>query len=126
MPTAVASQEEIAQRLQSGPNIWISVADGDKERVKLLLEQGHATPTSRDMVRYTPIHAAASYARHDLLRFLLTYPGVSKDAVDVRDEDGDTPLYFCEDVATAQLLVTELGADVKVVNEQNLTVRYKL
>ncbi|WFC99581.1 hypothetical protein MYAM1_002326 [Malassezia yamatoensis] len=122
MPTAVVSHEEIAQRLQSGPNIWIAVADGDMDRVKFLLEHGNVTPTSKDMAEYTPIHAAASYSQHDLLRFLLSYPGVSKDAVNVRDEDGDTPLYFCEDLATAQLLVTELGADVKVVNDQNLTV----
>ncbi|WFD44033.1 hypothetical protein MPSI1_002698 [Malassezia psittaci] len=125
MPAAVVSKEEIAQRLQSGANIWIAVADGDIDRVKFLLEHGNVTPTSGDMAKYTPIHAAASYSRHDLLRYLLSYPGVSKDAVNVRDEDGDTPLYFCEDLATAQLLVTEFGADVKIVNDQNLTPAQK-
>lgn len=123
MPTATPSQEEIAERVHNGPNIWIAVADGDEERVKLLLEHGGVTPVTGDMVQYTPIHAAASYGRHDLLRLLLRYPGVAKDAVNVRDEDGDTPLFFCEDRPTAELLVTEFGADPSLQNDEGITVR---
>lgn len=123
MPTATPSQEEFAERVQNGPNIWIAVADGDEERVKLLLEHSGVTPVTGDMVQYTPIHAAASYGRHDLLRLLLRYPGVAKDAVNVRDEDGDTPLFFCEDRPTAELLVTEFGADASLENDEGITVR---
>ncbi|WFC96213.1 hypothetical protein MBRA1_002869 [Malassezia brasiliensis] len=121
MPTAIPSQEEIAERVRNGSNIWIAVADGDDERVKLLLEHGGVTPVTGDMVQYTPIHAAASYGRHDLLRFLLRYPGVDKNAVNVRDEDGDTPLFFCEDRPTAELLVTEFGADARLQNDEGIT-----
>lgn len=124
MPAAVPSKEEIAERVNNGPNIWISVADGDTERVKLLLEHGGVTPVSEDMVKYTPIHAAASYGRHDLLRLLLNYPNVPKDAVDVADEDGDTPLFFCEDVSTARLLVTEFGASTTLKNDEGFTVSF--
>lgn len=125
MPAAVPSNEEIAARVQQGSNIWIATADGDFGRVKLLLEHGDVSPVSGDMVKYTPIHAAASYGRADLLRFLLTYPNVPNDAVNVRDEDGDTPLFFCEDVETAKLLVTEFNADAQIKNDEGLTVRIR-
>lgn len=67
MPAPVPSQEEIAAKVREGPNIWIAAGDGDLDRVKLLLEHGGVTPTSADFSKYTPIHAAASYGRAELL-----------------------------------------------------------
>ncbi|WFD40460.1 uncharacterized protein MJAP1_003446 [Malassezia japonica] len=121
MPAPVPSQEEIAAKVREGPNVWIAAGDGDLDRVKLLLEHGGVTPTSADFSKYTPIHAAASYGRAELLRFLLTYPNVSKDAVNVTDDDGETPLFFCEDVPTAKLLVDEFHADASRKNHEGLT-----
>lgn len=138
MPAAVPSKEEIATSVAGGPNVWIAAGEGNMERVKFLLEHGGTaptntgvTPTSGDAAKYTPIHAAASYAHHDLLyvalltrRYLLTYPGVAKDAVDVEDADGDTPLFFCEDIPTATLLLEEFHADANHKNADGLTVGF--
>jgi hypothetical protein len=63
------------------------------------------------------MHAAASYAHTDLLEYLISVGG----DVNLRDDDGDTPLYVVESVEMARWLV-ERGADVGVVNEEGLSV----
>ena len=67
MPVRAPSNEELVRRIADGPNVWIAAGDGDIERVRFLLDNGDMTPTSADAARYTPIHAAASYARHDMM-----------------------------------------------------------
>ncbi|PWN51449.1 hypothetical protein IE53DRAFT_386192, partial [Violaceomyces palustris] len=54
-------------------------------------------------------------------RFLLSHPSAATDAVNVTDSDKDTPLFVCEDVETAKLLIEEFGADPKWKNEEGLT-----
>ncbi|KAI8595961.1 hypothetical protein EDD21DRAFT_389743, partial [Dissophora ornata] len=61
-------------------------------------------------------HAAASYAHEDLIKYLL-----EKGAnVNIQDLDGDSPLFVCETVEIAEILV-EAGADAKHVNENEMT-----
>ena len=60
----------------------------------------------------------------DRSRLLLSYKNEPQSSCNVRDEDGDTPLFFAEDVPTAQLLV-ELGADAKLKNDEGLTAAEK-
>lgn len=73
-----------------------------------------------DSTGYTLLHAAASYSALDLLRALVT---TYKADANVRDADGDTPLFYAESAEVARCLVEELGADVSVVNEEGVGVR---
>lgn len=52
-------------------------------------------------------------------RFLLK--GEPRKSVNVEDNDGDTPLFFCDDVATAKILVDEFHADTKHKNHEGKT-----
>lgn len=45
----------------------------------------------------------------------------TNNAVDVTDNDGDTPLFFAEKLDTAKLLVDDLGADPTHRNDAGLT-----
>lgn len=76
------------------------------------------TPESPDSNTYTPLHAAASYAQLDVLTYLLAKGG----NINVTDNEGETPLFTAESVATAQWLV-EHGADPKHQNLEGQTVR---
>lgn len=57
-------------------------------------------------------HAAASYAHTDIIEFLVKEAGAT---VDIRDNDGDTPLLFVEKPEVYELLIA-LGADANVRN----------
>jgi hypothetical protein len=76
------------------------------------------TPESPDSNTYTPLHAAASYAQLEVLTYLLVKGG----NINVTDNEGETPLFTAESVATARWLV-EHGADPKVQNLEGQTVR---
>ncbi|KAK0542064.1 hypothetical protein OC846_001718 [Tilletia horrida] len=119
-------------------NIWVAAGEGDLDSVRHLLEhQAHLTPTTPDDFSYTPLHAAASYAQLDMLRFLLTHPkaasyqppesdvpgvpALTGGAVNVQDSDGDTPLFVCEAVEPARVLIEEFGADPRHVNLEGKT-----
>ncbi|CAO1622627.1 unnamed protein product [Sympodiomycopsis kandeliae] len=103
-------------------NVWIAASEGNQAQVESFFESDPSLkPTSPDQNTYTPLHAAASYAHHDLLRWLLTHSRGSKTDVDVTDEDGDTPLFVVEDVNTAKLLIEEFKADAKHTNNDGLT-----
>lgn len=67
MPVPEKNEKDLVTEGDQGSNIWVSAADGDMERVQYLLEHGGGTPTSKDSVEYTPLHAAASYAKHEVL-----------------------------------------------------------
>lgn len=103
-------------------NVWIAASEGNLSLVQEFFEADSSLkPTSPDDNTYTPLHAAASYAHHDLLRWLLTHPRATPDDVNVADEDGDTPLFVVEDAATARLLIEEFSADAKHRNNEGLT-----
>ena len=102
---------EAESAVSSGANVWVAVADGDMERVKYLLEHEGVTSTSKDESGYTPLHAAASYNQHELLQYLLEQADDAQEAINVTDNDGDTPLFFCDVLETAKLVVEKHGAD---------------
>lgn len=62
------------------------------------------------------MHAAASYAHLELLEYLISVGG----DINLRDDDGDTPLYVVESVDAARWLV-EHGADASITNDEGLT-----
>jgi len=85
-------------RAGPGENIWTAAGDGDVARVEELLELEGFKPTSPDENGYTPVHAAASWGRTDMLRLLLRRAAAAgreaaTAAANVPDSDGDTPLH---------------------------------
>lgn len=98
-------------------NIWIAASDGNLDAVKQFLDSGHYSPNSPDPNGYTPMHAAAAYGHTDLLKYLVSKGG----DVNVTDDDGDTPLHHTEQLATAQVLIGELGADYSAKDNDGLT-----
>jgi len=96
-------------------NIWVAAGDGDLERVQELVHEGQS-PNAHDENGYTPMHAAASYARKEVLDFLISSGG----DVNIKDDDGETPLYAVESVEMARYLV-ERGAIPDVKNESGET-----
>lgn len=101
-------------------NIWVAASDGNLDRVEHILREsnGAMTPQSKDINGYTPMHAAAAYGHLDLLKKMCNeYNG----DINVLDNDGDTPLHHVEDVATARLIVEELGGDFTIRNVEGQT-----
>lgn len=64
-------------------------------------------------------HAAASYGHKELITYLLE----NGADVNIQDPEGDSPLFVCETVDIAEMLV-KAGADAKHVNENEMTVSY--
>lgn len=101
----------------SADNIWILASDGDSEAVKALITSG--TPVnSQDENGYSVLAAAISWGHFDLTRWLVQTAGAD---INIRDTDGETPLFVVESLDAAKLLV-ELGANVKATNHDGLTV----
>ena len=91
------------------------------------------SPNAPDAFTYTPMHAAASYAQLDVLAYLVqqgNHPGSARGMtcstllpggdVNITDEDGDTPLYTVENIATAQWLIDH-GAVIDRRNGQGVS-----
>ncbi|KAG0053882.1 hypothetical protein BGZ83_000279 [Gryganskiella cystojenkinii] len=97
-------------------NIWLAASDGDLEAVKKFIEEKGVSVDAQDEYGYSSLHAAASYGHKDLIKYLL-----EKGAnVNIQDPEGDSPLFVCETVEIAKILV-EAGADAKHINENEIT-----
>jgi len=72
-------------------NIWEEAANGGVTEVQEIIakSEGKLNANSRDDNGYTPVTAATTHGRIDLLRWLLDNGG----DVNVRDEDQDTPFH---------------------------------
>ncbi|KAL0954807.1 hypothetical protein HGRIS_003754 [Hohenbuehelia grisea] len=114
-------------------NIWVSASDGKLQDVKNLIENNIASPNDHDSNSYTPMHAAASYGHLHVLEYLIskgpillnptllpqTYLLPGGD-VNLRDDDGDTPLYTVENIQTAAFLLQH-GALIDTTNNQGIS-----
>ncbi|KAL6939235.1 hypothetical protein ACO0RG_003068 [Hanseniaspora osmophila] len=98
-------------------NIWIAASDGRQDLVEKYLASG-LSAVAKDPNGYTPMHAAAAYSHLQLLEFLVNK---HNGDINVRDEDGDTPLHHVEDVATAKFVIEQLHADPNLRNNEHLT-----
>jgi len=75
--------------------------------------------SASDYSGYSLLHAAASYKQLPLLRTLVQTYNVD---VNIRDSDGETPLFVAETVEAVKCLIEELGADVHVQNGEGVGV----
>jgi len=77
----------------------------------------------QDAHGYSLVHAATSYNHAELLIKLVTDYSVD---VNIRDEDGETPLFVAENVDIARTLVEQLGVDLNARNEDGQTAEEKM
>ncbi|KAF2094848.1 ankyrin repeat-containing protein [Rhizodiscina lignyota] len=87
------------------------------------LAQHPSLASEQDEHGYSLVHAATSYAQLDLLRELVRNYGVD---VNLRDEDGETPLFVVESEEIARCLVEELGADIDAKNSEGMAALEKI
>lgn len=97
-----------------------AAADDDTTKdvlVAELLAQGQ-DPNDRDYAGFTPLHAAAQYDRPDAVRALLD----AGAEVNVRDDDGNTPLMYAVRSPWTSPEVVQLlrdrGGDPTIENQQ--------
>lgn len=103
-------------------NPFTLAADNSPHLIPLL--RSHPTlASSQDAHGYSIPHAAASYNHLDLLRTLVNEFRVD---VNIKDEDGETPLFVVETVEAAQCLLEELKADPTIKNAEGLTAEEKI
>ncbi|KAF9145605.1 hypothetical protein BGX30_007940 [Mortierella sp. GBA39] len=97
-------------------NIWLAASDGDLAAVKTFINEKGVSINAQDEFGYSALHAAASYGHKELITYLLE----NSADVNIQDPEGDSPLFVCETVDIAEMLV-KAGADAKHVNENEMT-----
>ena len=103
-------------------NPFTLAADNNAQLLPLLRSKP-SLASSQDSHGYSLPHAAASYNHLDLLRTLVNEFHVD---VNVKDEDGETPLFVVETVEAAQCLLEELKADPTIKSAESLTAEEKI
>ncbi|PNS19933.1 hypothetical protein CAC42_7900 [Sphaceloma murrayae] len=93
------------------------------DSVQELLLSHPSLAGAQDFSGYSLLHAAVSYGHSDLVRKLVNEFHVD---INLKDEDGDSPLCACETVEMAQLLVEEMHADLGCRNEEGQTPEEKI
>ena len=101
----------------------LTLAADNNPKLLPLLRSNPPLALVQDDHGYSVMHAAASYNHMDLLRTLVREFHVD---VNIRDEDEETPLFVVETVEAAQVLVEELGADIKATNGDGQTAEEKI
>ena len=83
------------------------------QRVRYLIEVEKVSVNAQDEHGYSPMHAAASYSSLTIIEYLVSHGA----DVNIRDEDGDTPLLVSETPEVFEALVAA-GADPNAVDAQ--------
>ena len=99
------------------------IAESNIPAVLSLLQTQPSLINTADAHGYTLLHAAVSYNHISLIRHLVSDLQAN---VNIRDEDGETPLFFAESVEMAKVLVEELGAEIHLRNEDGLDPAEKM
>ena len=102
-------------------NIWVAASDGNMQQVKALIDNGINAVNEQDINGYSAIHAAASYGHEELIKYLISI-GAN---VNLRDNDGDTPILICEEPEIF-LLLKSYGADTTTVNNMGEKKKKKM
>ncbi|KAL8766794.1 MAG: hypothetical protein Q9209_006533 [Squamulea sp. 1 TL-2023] len=106
----------------SNPNVFILASDNSPQLIPLL-RSNPSLASSQDEHGYSLLHAAASYNHHDLLRTLIHDYHVDSN---MKDEDGESPIFVAETVETARILIEELQGDPGQKNDEGLTAEEKI
>ena len=106
----------------NGMNPFMLAADGNAKLLSLL-RSNPSLASIQDGHGYSLLHAASSYNHIELLKSLVYEFKVD---VNIKDEDGETPLFVVETVEAAQILIEDLGADVMVRNVEGQIAEEKL
>ena len=80
--------------------------------MKALIESGTHVVNEQDNNGYSAIHAAASYGHEELIRYLIS----NGADVNLKDNDGDTPILLCEEPEIF-LILKSFGANPTAVND---------
>ena len=104
-------------------DLLLTLIDTRPQAILATLAQHPHLASARDAHGYSLAHAAASYNELAVLRALVQTHQVD---VNLRDEDGETPLFAAETAAVAQCLVQELGADPDARNAEGKTAEDKI
>ena len=104
------------------PNTFALAADNSPQLLPIL-RSNPSLASAQDEHGYSLVHAAASYDHLDLLRTLVHEFHVDSN---IRDEDGETPLFVVESVEATRCLLEELGADPTVKNDEGMTAEEKI
>jgi ankyrin repeat protein len=104
------------------PNPFLLAADNSPVLLTLL-NSNPSLASVQDEHGYSLLHAAASYNHHDLAEKLVHDFGVD---VNIKDEDGESPLFSTDTVEAARFLVENLHADISLLNTEGLTARLKI
>ena len=99
--------------LNATMNPFLLAADGNANKLLPLLRSNPLLASIQDDHGYSLLHAAASYNHIELLKTLVYE---FKLDANMKDEDGETPLFVVETIEAAQILIEDLGADVMVRN----------
>ena len=106
----------------SGMNPFMLAADGNAKLLPLL-RSNPSLASIQDDHGYSLLHAAASYNHIELLKTLVYEFKVDAN---IKDEDGETPLFVVETVDAAQILIEDLGADVMIRNVEGYIAEERL
>ena len=96
----------------NGMNPFMLAADGSAKLLPLL-RSNPSLASIQDEHGYSLLHAAASYNHIELLKTLVHE---FKLDANIKDEDGETPLFVVETIEAARILIEDLGADFMVRN----------
>lgn len=107
---------------------WIAASEGNLPLLQALMQNHSVSSINvKDEYGYTLVHAAASYNQIHILNWIVSKINVEAtekhqllDVINVKDNDGDTPLHHCEDIEAAKFLV-ENGARIHERNRESLT-----
>lgn len=105
----------------TSPNLFILAADNSPSLL-LLLRSNNALASLQDNHGYSLLHAAASYNHNSLMRTLVNEFHVDTN---IKDEDGETPLFVVETLEAARLL-EQMGADLTIKNAEGVTAEQKI
>jgi ankyrin repeat protein len=104
-------------------DIMLRLTAEHPDRVAIALEGEPDIASKQDVHGYSLLHAAASYGHVALMKSLVQEHQVNSN---ITDEDGETPLFYAENVEVVQCLIDELGADASHKNEDGSTALEKL
>ena len=115
-------QDWSVEDVMAQKNPFLLAADNNPDLLTLLRSRPDLA-SSQDEHGYSLLHAAVSYNHLDLLHTLVNEFKVD---VNIKDEDGETALFFAETVEAAQTLHEELHIDTASKNSEGLTAEEKI